>query len=42
MIGAGPVVLTEALGDLFRRPVGDDGVDQLVASWPRYVGVGET
>ena len=33
MIGTGLQILAEALGDLFRRPVGDpDGVDELVAS----------
>ena len=42
MIRTGLQILAEALGDLFRRPVGDHRVDELVAAWPRYVGVGET
>ena len=42
MIGTGLKILTKPLGDLFRRPVGDHRVDELVAAWPRYVGVGET
>ena len=31
MIRTGLQILAETLGDLFRRPVGDHGVDELVA-----------
>ena len=41
MVGAGLYILAEPLGDLFRRPVGDHGVDEFVTAGPGHAGVGE-
>src|SRR6202007_3226282 len=42
MIGSGPQMLTQAVGNVVGGAVGDQGVDELVAAGRGEVGVGET
>ena len=42
MVGAGPQMLAQAVGDVVGGAVGDQGVDELVAAGRGEVGVGET
>src|SRR6202008_1971825 len=42
VVGAGPQMLAQPVGDVVGGAVGDQGVDELVAAGPGEVGVGET